>query len=194
VIFDLNFYLAVAALVVAVVALIFALPPLLQMMQGGPVIKIHFDATTEQDAQFLLCRVFNMPVRNLFLRMIGVARAPTEVFAVFDIREHGTNKIVANSFRARLTDVRDHTHGLVLTVKPSLPVIFTVVEHEPKGAFCASYAPSELQRLPLPPGEYFVDVTIAWGEATVRKVAQSFTVAGDRFATHWTARKIVEKW
>jgi hypothetical protein len=192
--FDLNFYLALAGLVVATVAVILALPPLLQMMRGGPLVKIAFDATVEQDTQFLLCKIFNLPVRNWLLRKLGVARAATDVFASFDIREHGTNKIIANSFRASLSDTKSHATGLTLTIKPPLPVIFTVVAHDAKGALCEDHAPGQPQRLLLQPGEYFADVKIGWGEMTVRQVAQSFTVAGDKFATHWTARKIVENW
>ena len=32
------------------------------------------------------------------IERLGVVRAATDVFASFDIREHGANKVVANSF------------------------------------------------------------------------------------------------
>jgi hypothetical protein len=35
---------------------------------------------------------------------LGVVRAATDVFASFGIREHGANQVVANSFRASLSD------------------------------------------------------------------------------------------
>jgi hypothetical protein len=38
------------------------------------------------------------------IERLGVVRAATDVFASFDIREHGANQVVANSVRASLSD------------------------------------------------------------------------------------------
>ena len=124
VIFDLNFYLAVPAFaVVAVVALIFALPPLLQMMQGGPVIKIHFDATTEQDAQFLLveCSVCLCGICSCGSLVL---RAPRQKFLLLLIfGSTGRIRLLQVCFVPALRTSETIRTGLVLTVKPSLPVI-----------------------------------------------------------------------
>ena len=91
--------IGVFALIVGVVALLFALPPFFQMMSGGPKVRVSFDDTTERGVRFLLCSVHNLPIRNWALKTMHVTRTPTEIFAMFDIREHGTNRIVASAFR-----------------------------------------------------------------------------------------------
>jgi len=132
----------------------------------------------------LLCSIHNLPIRNRALKTMHVTRTPTEIFAMFDIREHGTNRIVASAFRPELTDMKSHTHGLTLTSRPPLPVIFTVVEHGDKGAFTLNFAPSEKAQLPLPPGEYFAEVKIASEETAVDQVARSFTIGPDEGQNH----------
>jgi len=168
--------LSVVGLIVGLVALAFALPPFFQMMGGGPNVRVSFDESNEQGARFLLCRIHNLPIRNRALRWMRVSRTPTEIFAMFDVREHGTKRILASAFRAELTDLKSHTHGLVLLNRPPLPVIFTVVQHNDEGAFTFNHAPSERERKPLAPGEYFATIKIASGEATVDEVNYSFTI------------------
>jgi hypothetical protein len=192
--FGLDFWLAIAALIVGVVAIPIALPPFLQMMCGKPKVRIKFDTTVEQNTKLLLCCIFNVPIRHWFLQRIGVTRLPTDVFASFDIREHGTNRIIASAFRAKLWDSKSNTEGLALTIRPPLPIVFTIVTHPDQGAFSTNNAPSLPQDMRLQPGEYIADVSIASDEQTVRKVAQSFTVAPHKDATDWTSRKINEDW
>jgi hypothetical protein len=191
----LNFVIGIVALVVAIVAVVIAIPPFAQMIRGRPKIRLAFDATTEQGAKLLLCAIHNLPVNNGFLRKIGVTRTPTEVLASFDIREHGTNKIIVNSFRARLTDGRNaDAVGLLLVARPGPPLVFVVVEQGDQEARAINYAPMQCAKVALPPGEYFVDVKIAWGENAVNAIAQSFTVDTNKDGTHWTARRIKEQW
>jgi hypothetical protein len=191
----LNFAIGVVALVVAVVAVVIATPPFAQMTHGRPKVRLAFDVSTEQGAKMLLCAIYNLPVNSRFLRKIGVTRTPTEVFASFDIREHGTNKIIANSFRARLTDGRNaDSRGLILVARPGPPLVFAVVEQRDREATAINYEPIPCPNVMLLPGEYFADVKVAWGESTVNAIAQSFTVDANKDGTHWTARKIKEQW
>src|SRR5262249_53305349 len=165
-----------------------------QMIYGRPKIRLAFDISTEQGRKFLLCLIHNLSINRWFLRKLGVTRTPTEVFASFDIREHGTNKIIANSFRARLQDTRNAANGLTLVARPGPPLLFVVVEQSDQDAITANYAPMQSAKVALPPGEYFVDVKVAWGESTVNAIAQSFTIDPNKDITHWTARKIKEQW
>ncbi len=189
-----NFIIGIVALIVALIATAMAVPPFLQLIYGRPEVRVRFDATVEQGVNILLCNIYNLPVTNFYLKAIGVTRVPTDVFASFDVREHGTNKIIANSFRASLFDGKANVSGLSLTVKPPIPVTFTIVQHGDNGATVHDYAPSQQKILTLSPGEYFADVKIASAEYTVDAVARSFTVDIDKFASHWSARKIAEKW
>jgi hypothetical protein len=190
----LNFIIGVVALLVAIVAVVIAVPPFAQMIYGRPKVKLSFDVSTEQGAKLLLCTIHNLPIVSWFLRKIGVTRTPTEVFAAFDIREHGTNKIIVNSFRACLTDGRDASlAALTLVARPGPPIVFVIVEQRDRAAKAINYAPMQRAEVTLPPGEYFADVRIVWGER-VNVIAQSFTVDANEDVTHWTARKIKEQW
>lgn len=189
-----NFIIGLVALLIAVVAVLIAIPPFAQLISGRPKIRLSFDVSTEQEAKLLLGAIYNLPIQSPFLRKIGVTRTPTEAFAQFDIREHGTNKIIANSFRARLTDARDaNLTALTLVARPGPPLVFVVVEQSDREAKAINYAPMQCAKVTLPPGEYFADVKVAWGER-VNVIAQSFTVDTNKDVTHWTARKIKEQW
>jgi hypothetical protein len=187
-------FIGESGLVISVVALLLAIPPMLQMIFGRPKIRIAVASSFEQGAQLLICSIYNMPIRNWFLNKIGIARSATDVFVLFDVREHGTNKIIANAFRPMLYDSKTSMKGLSLTINPSLPLCFTVVAHDDTGAMTEDHTPSENKRLKLPAGEYFADFKIASGETRVDAVAQSFTIGTDKEKTHWTARKITEQW
>jgi hypothetical protein len=189
-----NFIIGVAALVIGAVATIIAVPPFLQMIYGRPKILVRFDESVEQGANLLICNIYNRPITNWFLKKIGVARNATDVFASFNVRELGTNEILANAFRASLFDGKANMSGLSLASKPSLPIVFVVVEHNDSGAITINHAPSQSKKLVLKPGEHLADVKIAWGEYAVSAVSQSFTIDTDKFSTHWTARKIAEQW
>jgi len=191
----LNFVIGVVALVVAIMAVVIAVPPFAQMIRGRPKVRLSFDVSTEQGAKLLLCAIHNLPINSWFLKKIGVTRTPTEVFASFDIREHGTNKIIVNSFRARLTDGRNaDAMGLILIARPGPPLVFVVVEQRDREATAINYEPMQCAKVALSPGEYFADVKVAWDESTVNVIAQSFTVDANKDVTHWTARKIKEQW
>jgi hypothetical protein len=190
----LNLAIGVVALLVAIVAVVIAVPPFAQMSYGRPKVRLLFDVSTEQGAKLLLCAIHNLPVSSV-LRKIGVTRTPTEVFASFDIREHGTNKIIVNSFRARLMDGRSaDIMGLKLVARPGPPLVFVVVEQKDREATAINYEPMQSAKVTLSPGEYFADVRVAWGDNTVNAIAQSFTVDANKDVTHWTARKIKEEW
>jgi hypothetical protein len=120
-----NFVIGIVALVVAVVAAILAIPPFAQFIFGVSDVKLRFGESSEQDHKLLLCKIYNLPIKSRFLRAIGIARPPAEVFASFDIREHGTNKIVASAYRALLTGGRNaDVVSLTLMSRPGPPNSF----------------------------------------------------------------------
>lgn len=187
-------FIGESGLAISVVALLLAIPPMLQMIFGRPKIRIKFDSSFEQGAQLLICNIYNMPIRNWFLKNMGITRDATDVYASFDLREHGTKKIVASAFRPRLYDTKRSVGGLSLPCKPALPLCFVVAEHGDTGAIAVDHALSENKSLKLPVGEYFADINIGSGETRVDAVEQSFTIGADKERTHWTARKIAEQW
>jgi hypothetical protein len=169
-------------------------PPFAEFIWGGSKVKLRFGESSEQGHKLLLCEIHNLPVKSRFLRAIGITRSPAEVFASFDIREHGNNKIVASAYRALLTDGRNaDVESLTLISRPGPPIVLVIVQHGDNGATATNHAPMQQSTAMLPPGEYFADLKVAWGEA-VSAVAQSFTVNSSKDGTYWTERKIKEDW
>jgi hypothetical protein len=149
---------------------------------------LSFAESSEQGATLSLGRIDNRPILNRFLKVLGVIRADTTVFGAFDIREHGTNKIIGSAFRAKLTDASSNEDGLSLTLQAPLPLLFVVVEHADNGATTTSYATSGKQCVSLPQGEYFAESRIGFhGGVVVGR--RSFTIAGKKDGTYWSYRK-----
>jgi hypothetical protein len=96
-----------------------------------------------------MVKISNPPVKNRFLRFIGVRRDGVSVFAQFDIRLHGTNAIVASHYRPRLTSLNTNEAAMSVAVEPPLPVVFTVVEHGAHGARTINDAPGLVAETPL---------------------------------------------
>jgi hypothetical protein len=184
----LDTKLAIAGIGLAVVALVVAVPPFIQMLWGRPRISVRFTESMEGAGQCLLCVIHSYPVAKS-LEAIGVKRDSTRVFVSFDIRKHGTKEIFASAFRARLIDIFSGDAGLSALLQPPLPVTFTVVSHTDGGAHAQSFAPSEGVTCALPPGEYLAEISVAWG-TTVTKYSRSFTIGSMKETSHWTVREI----
>src|ERR1700691_6016597 len=175
-----DFIIALVALVVALMGV----PPFLGMMYGKPAIQVSFDESFETNGKYLLCVIRNLPITNRFLKLVGVTSTPTEVLALFDIQEYGTQKIIASAFRARLTNSANHMRGLSLVAKPPFPVAFTLAIHDQNGAHALNYAPSEKKTVDLPPGEYVAAVKIGLDDGTLFK-SRTFTVGDIKERTCW---------
>ena len=184
---DAGVVVGIIGIVIATAALVMAIPPFLDLVCGKPSIRLSFADSAEQGAKFLLGRIDNRPIMSAFLKAMGITRADARVFATFDIREHGTNKILASSFRAKLTDSASHEDGLTLTLQAPLPLVFVIVRHDDKGATAINHAPSEEQILSLSPGEYFAEASVGFhGGVVVNK--KSLTISPNKDATCWNFR------
>jgi hypothetical protein len=75
------------------------------MFFGRPRIRTQFTEQIRADGKRLVCEIANLPVQSRLLRLIGVRRDATTIFADFQVREVGTNKIMVNMTRALLTDL-----------------------------------------------------------------------------------------
>jgi len=64
--------LEIAGFVLGLVAHVVAIPLFLQMVCGRPKIRAHVDAPAEQAAKLLICNIYNLPLKNWFLKKIGV--------------------------------------------------------------------------------------------------------------------------
>src|SRR5205809_290713 len=83
-----------------VYALLIAVPPFLQHIYGSPRITLEFRT---QPYQFCLeCLIFNLPIDNSFLRWSRVSRVAADIYATFEVREAGSNKLICSAAPVRI--------------------------------------------------------------------------------------------
>ena len=70
--FTIDTDLAIVGIVIGVLAIAMAIPPLFQMMFGRPNLAFEADEFTGPEARILVLAIKNPPVRNKFLRWMGV--------------------------------------------------------------------------------------------------------------------------
>jgi hypothetical protein len=112
----LTFWLAVAGLGIAIIALlvaVMALPTVFQMIWGRPKVDISFE---ESVGDVLLC-TFGQPFVAPWLRHLGVRRAPIEISVTIEIKNHAGETIAFT-----IADLRhlDGPLGKFMTVTPSI--------------------------------------------------------------------------
>ena len=184
---DWGTKLGIIGIGIGLVSLAVAVPPFIQMIYGKARATLDFDESVENGARVLLGRLHNRPISNWFLRRLGVQRDGVAVFVNFDIREHGTNKILASHFRATLIDPKSGAEGLSLILEEPVPLIFVLIQHSDGGATTANSAPGERRNITIPPGEYFVEIQCGSRYGALRK-RKSLTVGEKKELTFWTFR------
>ena len=76
--------LAIAGLVIGLIAMVMAIPPLLQMFFGRPKIEFEADEFTGPDGKQIILSIKNRPIASRLLRMLGVTRDVANVLAYFE--------------------------------------------------------------------------------------------------------------
>ncbi|MGH6819180.1 MAG: hypothetical protein ACREC1_10470 [Methylovirgula sp.] len=186
---DYGVLLGVIGIAVGVLGLAVATPPFLQLRLGRPAPFASFAMSHEQGMTLLLGCIDSRPVNKL-LSFLGVRREGAPVFVIYDIREHGTNRIVVSAFRAMLSDTASHNRSICQMLQPPLPLVYVVVQHDDKnGATVENHAPGDHKLITLDEGEYFVDARIGFQDGVIPK-RQSFTIAGTKDGTQWTFRPL----
>jgi hypothetical protein len=89
---DWGVILGIVGIVIGLVALAVAIPPLFQMLYGRPRLEFLTDEFTGPDGKSLLIAIKNQPTRSRFLRKIGVEREIGNVLAYLDIQQQGTGQ------------------------------------------------------------------------------------------------------
>jgi hypothetical protein len=83
------------ALILSVVAVLMATPPLLKMIYGAPNVVINFKEEESGSYHFLGCRIYNKPITEGLLKTLGVRRETAQdVVASFVIMELNTDRII----------------------------------------------------------------------------------------------------
>jgi hypothetical protein len=83
------------ALILGGVALIMAIPPLIQMKWGAPKIHLSFEIDEEVEFRYLVCEIYNEPITRGILYHLGVRREiANDVRAEFEVFDANTNKLI----------------------------------------------------------------------------------------------------
>src|SRR5271169_3673399 len=91
----------IAALIIASMALVFsimALPTVFQMFFGKPNFRAEFGEFRDNGRRDLRFLIWNEPITNSLLKMLGVIRTPAEVTAEFSV-ERLSGEIVKTKIR-----------------------------------------------------------------------------------------------
>ena len=163
-----NLLIGLTALAVAGMAL----PTIFQMLFGRPKLTFDTDEFTGPDGTILVLRIKNDPVKNKFLRHIGVEREAADVLAFFEIQEQGTGKYLVRMLPGLLTHPPTRTVGILARSMPGFSVGLTVLcsKDGAAGIVDARAGPSN-PTVPLPAGHYIARMDIIRGQDTYRVVS-----------------------
>jgi hypothetical protein len=80
-----------AAIIIGVIALVIAVPSAFQMIWGKPKITFDFRETDTELNRTLVCDIWNEPITDNILKILGVYRRSVVITADFQIYKAGTS-------------------------------------------------------------------------------------------------------
>jgi hypothetical protein len=169
------------------VAVAMAIPPLFQMMFGRPRLTFEADEFTGPEARILVLAIKNQPVKNRFLKWLGVERESGDIIAFFDIQELGTGKILVRTVTGSLNCAPLRTISLQARSLPGFTVGMTVLATR-NGQ--AEIVDGRGKTHPISPGHYVARMAIMRGQDTYR-IDQPFRVSTADHETIWDQRHVV---
>lgn len=179
-----GFEIQWVAFAIAIVAILMAMPGLLQRIYGAPEIAIRFGKAEDEGYRFLTCEMINVPITKGLLGWLRVRREPAQdVVASFQVREEGTNRIVCPW---NTVDIK--TEGGVLQRRVELPaswvsVEFVIVDFRGEmGKVNVCKGPKEFQ--PLPMGAYKAEIKVTTGNR-VFEAENAFVVSDSYPLARW---------
>lgn len=183
-----DHWLAIIGVVLGVGAIIMAVPPLFQMLFGRARLIFEAHDFTGTDGRILVLAIKNPPVRNRFLRSLGVERETGKVISFFDIQELGTGRIIAQGVRGQMQTVHLRELGLEGQSMPGFTVGITVLATRNGQASIISGHPEEIRD--LPPGHYVARISVFRGQ-DIYRMDQRFRVGTIDHETVWYERDVV---
>jgi hypothetical protein len=183
--------LKLPALFVGIIALvvgIMAIPTILQMFFGRPRLTFEADEFTGPEGRILTIAIKNQPVKNRFLRFVGVEREAGDLIAFFDVQELGTGRILARSIKGHLNCAPLHTKGMTARALPNFTVGLVVISTREGHASIVDARPERIA--PIAPGHYVAHIAIVRGQDTYR-IDQNFRIAALDHETIWDQRNVV---
>jgi hypothetical protein len=133
-------------------------------VMSRPKVAIEFgqNIVSEKQAKSLQCWVYNRPIRNRILRLLGVARTTAHVVPVYSIVEAGTNRIIGDLIPP-LAQISGGAH-FTISIPPSpLPLNMPLFVVEDNGREVSMMNQGE-RSTRLGRGMYEVEVLVVAGE------------------------------
>jgi hypothetical protein len=187
--FTVDTALAVAGIVLALIGILMAAPPLLQMFYGRPQLEFAADEFTGPDGKQLLIHIKNHSTKSRFLRKLGVERQIGDVIAYLDIKEQGTNKFIKKDVFGLVHSAPTRESGLLTRARPGLSVGIVVV-HSKDTTTCIidGRANDNIEGgdyvTVIGAGDYTALVTVICGEQ-VHNIKRNFKVGNAQHLTSW---------
>jgi hypothetical protein len=173
--------LAVAGIVLALIGILMALPPLLQMFCGRPQLDIAADEFTGPDGKQLLIHLKNRSTSRI-LRKFGVERTIGNVLGFFDIQEQGTNKFIQKDIAGVMLCAPLKEVGLQVPALPGFSVGMSIVQTKGATTWICDAKAETMTRIGV--GDYTVFATIFCGEQ-LHKIRKNFKVGTAEHLTFW---------
>lgn len=150
------------ALIISVVAILLATPPLLQMIYGAPKVVIKFkDEEEAAGSHYLGCRIYNKAITEGLLKKLGVRReAAQDVAASFVIIEQGTDRIICPWTIVKIKTQKNVEGERIELPASSMSARFSIVEFAgDKGQVRVCKEQNQF----LPVGVYKAKITVTTG-------------------------------
>ena len=150
----------------AMIGIVMAASPFLQMIYGQPNLRLGFSATENETNKILRAEIFNQPLESGILYQLGVRTSPAEdVWADFDVHDPITGEEIYKADSLSSIHVWNGTVSQRVVLPASLiPAVFHLASFNKKDRHARlEGAPDQ-----LPAGAYRVTIKIHTGVTTYR--------------------------
>jgi hypothetical protein len=174
--------MVVAALVIGIVALVVSLLTAFRPILGKPEITTSFSVHEAENGRVLQGEIYNYPITNKRLRLLGVRRMVAEdIMAHLSIKEHGSDRVVFPGAVPHIISYTGSADAQRISLAPSpFPARFGIV--------VAAYAERSVkvyeEDTTLPVGVYCACVHITVEGESV-EAQRDFVVTDKHPFTYW---------
>lgn len=155
----------IVPLAVGVVALALAVSPALQMFYGKPQLFVGNGTRDLGNKTALQCWIFNFPIKNKWLKKIGVKRATAEgISCTYTIQESGSGKIIVPEVVPKMITYGGEPAQRVDLPSGTVPVTVCVVDIDNNTGVVTSFHDFGEREIPIPMGRYSVIMRIDFSD------------------------------
>ena len=172
------------ALIISLVAVLMAVPGLLQRKYGAPKIVITFDEEESENYRYLGCAIYNRPILQGLLRRLGVRREMAQdVVASFAISEQGTNRVICPESNTKIKTQQGVAWDRIELPASVIPARIVVVNFDREGKVVVCKEFKEQAKV-LASGAYTASIRVLSGDK-VHKVEHGFVVSDSHPFAKW---------